>query len=134
MYQDFVSFYVSPVIGLRRFEKDKCSQLYSRYAIVSDEAFAVLTLENNWDRWMSMAVVKHWKDSSVRTKYTVTRDKTISTAGGSKKKRKKNGRTSHPASAETDKLEAQEPEAAPATSTPLPRLVSPWYQSVQPTV
>jgi hypothetical protein len=113
MYQDFVSFYVSPVIGLRRFEKDKCSQLYSRYATVSDEAFAVLTLENNWDRWMSMAVAKHWKDSAVRTKYTVTRDKPESGNGGSKKKRKKNDKTPHPATTESEEPEAQEPEAAP---------------------
>lgn len=88
MYQDFVSFYVSPVIGLRRFEKEKCCKLYSSYATVSDEAFAVLTLENNWDRWMAMFVSGKWKDSEVRTKYTVTRDTSVSASSGKTKKRK----------------------------------------------
>jgi hypothetical protein len=72
MYQYFVSYYLSPVIGLRHFEKEKCSKLCSSYATVSDEAFTVLTLENNWDQWMPMAITNHWKDSSVCTKYNVT--------------------------------------------------------------
>jgi hypothetical protein len=59
MYQDFLSYYVSPIIGLRHFENEKCSKLYSSYTTVSNEAFVVLTLENNWDWWMSMAITEH---------------------------------------------------------------------------
>jgi hypothetical protein len=59
---------------------------------------------------MSMAVMKHWKDSLVRTKYTVTQDKPVSTTGGNKKRRKKNEKNLHP---ETDEPEALKAEAAP---------------------
>jgi hypothetical protein len=80
MYVDFVSYYVSAVIGLRDFEKYKCQKLYREYVSVSDEAFAVLTLENNWDRWMEMAANDEWTTASVPTKWTVSRDRTASSA------------------------------------------------------
>jgi hypothetical protein len=38
---------VSTIIGLRHFEKQKCHTSYSTYATVSDEAFAIFTLEKN---------------------------------------------------------------------------------------
>jgi hypothetical protein len=87
LYADFVVFYIGAVVGLRRFEKDKCRKKYSEYVTVSDEAFAVLTLENNWMRWMAMAKAKHWKDSPVPTKWTVTRDKPTPVLTGKSKKR-----------------------------------------------
>jgi hypothetical protein len=43
---------------------------------ISNEAFAILTIENNWGRWIDMAVAEAWKTSPVATKWTVTRDKT----------------------------------------------------------
>jgi hypothetical protein len=73
---DFVEYYVSAVIGLRHFEKHKCTQLYREYVTISDEAFAILTIENNWSRWIDMATTEDWRSSSVPTKWTVTRDKT----------------------------------------------------------
>jgi hypothetical protein len=76
MYVDFVEYYVSAVIGLRHFEKNKCTKNYREYVTISDEAFAILTIENNWDRWIDMAKAKFWKTSPVPTKWTVTRDKT----------------------------------------------------------
>ena len=87
LYADFVVFYIGAVVGLRRFEKDKCRKKYSEYVTVSDEAFAVLTLENNWLRWMAMAKAKHWKDSPVATRWTVTRDKPTPLQMGKSKKR-----------------------------------------------
>lgn len=88
MYEDFVLYYVSAVVGLRHFEKQKLRSNYSEYATVSDEAFAVLTIENNWNRWMSMAKTNHWKDSPVRTKWTVTRDTPVVSDSGKLKKQK----------------------------------------------
>jgi hypothetical protein len=76
MYVDFVEYYVSAVIGLRHFEKNKCTKNYREYVTISDEAFAILTIENNWDRWIDMAKAKFWKTSPVPTKCMVTRDKT----------------------------------------------------------
>ena len=76
LYVDFIEYYVSAVIGLRHFEKMKCHRQYREYVTVSDEAFASLTIENNWQRWMDMAEQDAWKTSPVPTKWTVTRDRT----------------------------------------------------------
>jgi hypothetical protein len=40
----------------------------------------VLTLENNWDRWIEMAATNKWTTASVPTKWTVSRDRTASLA------------------------------------------------------
>ena len=76
MYVDFVTYYVGAVVGLRHFEKHKCVKPYREYVTISDEAFAVLTLENNWGRWMAMAQNDKWTTAPVPTKWTVTRDRT----------------------------------------------------------
>jgi hypothetical protein len=68
MYVDFVEYYVSAVIGLWHFEKHKCSKKYRDYVTISNEAFAILTIENNWDRWVDMAELEAWKTSPVPTK------------------------------------------------------------------
>ena len=81
VYKDFISYYVSGVVGIRRFERNKCHAKYSSYVTISDEAFAVLTLENNWDRWSSMAKSKAWRDSDVATKWTTTKDRRKHAAG-----------------------------------------------------
>jgi hypothetical protein len=44
---------------------------------ISDEAFAILTIENNWDHhWIDIVELEAWKTLPVPTKWTVTRDKT----------------------------------------------------------
>jgi hypothetical protein len=75
VYKDFVQFFVSGVVGIRLFDKQKCMARYSTYVTVSDEAFAVLTLENNSSRWASMAELDEWKDSHVSSKWTTSREK-----------------------------------------------------------
>ena len=75
IYKDFVSFYVSAVVGVRKFDRNKCHVKYSKYVTVSDEAFAVLTLENNWKRWSSMADDMDWKDSDEPSKWTTSKEK-----------------------------------------------------------
>ena len=42
---------------------------------VSDEAFTVLTLENNWERWSDMAHNDEWKDSDEPSKWTTSNEK-----------------------------------------------------------
>lgn len=93
MYVDFVNYYVGAVIGLRHFEKHKCRKLYREYVSVSDEAFAILTLENNWERWMEMARQDDWTTAAVPTKWTVTRDRTASAA---KKAQNRESETGNP--------------------------------------
>jgi hypothetical protein len=87
MYTNFVVYYISAIIGLQHFQKEKYSTRFSTYVTVSDGAFTVLTLENNWNCWMAMSKNEHWKDLQVPTKWMVTRDKkTTSGIGKSKNK------------------------------------------------
>ena len=75
VYKDFISFFVSGVVGIRRFDRNKCQNLYRPYVTISDEAFTVLTLENNWERWSDMAKKDDWKDSMVPSKWTTSKEK-----------------------------------------------------------
>jgi hypothetical protein len=73
IYKDFVSFFVSGVVSIRRFDRHKLhTRYYSTYVTVSNEAFAVLTIENNWKWWGSMAEREEWKDSDVSSMYTTS--------------------------------------------------------------
>ena len=75
VYKDFISFFVSGVVGIRRFDRNKCQNLYRTYVTISDEAFTVLTLENNLERWNDMAEKEEWKDSMVPSKWTTSKEK-----------------------------------------------------------
>jgi hypothetical protein len=75
VYRDFCSFFVCGVVGIRRFDKNKCHKPYTEYTSISDEAFTVLTLENNWSRWSSMAESDNWKESDVPSEWTTSTDK-----------------------------------------------------------
>jgi hypothetical protein len=74
VYKDFLSFFVSGVVGIRHFDRSKCHMHLRKYVSVSDEAFTVLTLENNWTRWSCMANRNEWKDSDVPSEWTTTKD------------------------------------------------------------
>ena len=75
VYKDFVSFFVSGVVGIRHFDRNKTSNTYSKYVTVSDEAFVILSLENNWNRWSAMAKAEEWKESDIASKWTTSREK-----------------------------------------------------------
>jgi hypothetical protein len=62
------------VVGIRQFDRNKSHARYSTYVTVSNEAFAVLTIENNWNRWASMLYKQEWKDSDVSSMYTTSRN------------------------------------------------------------
>jgi hypothetical protein len=74
VYKDFLSFFVSGVVGIRHFDRNKCDVHLWKYVSVSDEAFTVLTLENNWTRWSCMAKRNKWKDSDVPSEWTTTKN------------------------------------------------------------
>src|SRR5688572_2905110 len=84
MYYDFIHFFVSAVIGKMDYKRKLCSMVLSKYATVSDEAFALLNFENNIDTWMDMGRTGDTKTSKVPHKYT---------NGGSSKG--KNGTSQH---------------------------------------
>src|SRR4051812_50140745 len=70
IYYDFIHYFVSAVIGKIDYKKRSYSFLLSSYASVSDEAFAILSLENNYDTWMDMGLTNNTKTSNVPQKYT----------------------------------------------------------------
>src|SRR5688572_2859087 len=84
MYFDFINYFVSAVIGKMDFKKKCCTMVLSYYATVSDKAFVILCLENNYETWMDMDLTGNKNTSNVPTKYT---------NGGSSKG--KNGTSQH---------------------------------------
>ena len=70
MYHDFVNSFIAPVVGKRTFDRSSYKYLFSRYVSVSDEAFALLIFENNYDRWLDMAIKDNWTTSDVMPLYT----------------------------------------------------------------
>ena len=70
MYYDFISYSVSAVIGKMNYKKKSCSIVLLKYATVSDEAIALLILENNYETWMDMALTGNTKTSKVLQKET----------------------------------------------------------------
>ena len=70
IYYDFINYFVSTVIGKMNYKRNLCIEVLSSYATVSDEAFALLSLENNYETWMDMALTGNTKTSKVLHKYT----------------------------------------------------------------
>src|SRR5207244_845227 len=70
IYYDFIEFFLSAVVGKKKYKAKTCHYLLSSYASVSDEAFAILVLENNIDTWLDMAKRKITKGSNVPRKFT----------------------------------------------------------------
>jgi hypothetical protein len=95
VYKDFVSFFVSGVVGIHHFDRNKATAAFRTYVTTSDEAFAILTLENNWEQYSSVVKSDNWKESDIPTKWTTSKDKrTIKT--------KKNEETGEPKSDNDD--------------------------------
>ena len=69
-YFDFAEYFVSSVIGKSRFKQNCCDNLLSQYATISDEAFAILIFENNFDAWIDMGMRKDTSGTVVPRKYT----------------------------------------------------------------
>ena len=61
----FASHFIAPVVGKKKFNSFESRFGISKYVSVSDEAFALLVFENNYDRWMSMAVSDNWASSQI---------------------------------------------------------------------
>ena len=70
MYFDFATYFIAPVVGKRHFESNNWQLIFKEYCTISDEAFALLVFENNYNRWLNMALNNNWTESSVRPEYT----------------------------------------------------------------
>ena len=89
VYKDFITFFVSAVVGIRIFDKKKCVQSYGEFVSISDEAFAILTIENNSSHWAGMAADDEWKDCNISSKWTTSREKRKEQKEGEEDKRNK---------------------------------------------
>ena len=70
-YTTFCETVLPMVIG-KNVWRHKCyTQLLSEYVSVSDEAFALLLLENSWEMWKHQAEQDENKTTVFKTKYTV---------------------------------------------------------------
>lgn len=54
-YQWICTTFIGCVVGSKAWNKKKCKERFSEVATCSDEAFLLLTLENNYQRWLSEA-------------------------------------------------------------------------------
>ena len=69
-YEDFIEYFLSVVVGRRQYDKVKHTDFVSQYASKSDEALALLLLENSFDRWNDMYKNTTTKKSEVPPKFT----------------------------------------------------------------
>ena len=70
----FMDNYVSAVVGKQKFKRAASIALLSSFVTVSDEAFALLTIKNNWEVWPAKFRNKGKDQDDMepipRTKYT----------------------------------------------------------------
>lgn len=69
-YMDFITYFVSCVVGKTKFKQNICSIEVSKFVTVSDESLALLILENMFARWKDMKQTGNHGSSKVPPKYT----------------------------------------------------------------
>ena len=69
-YCIFASHFIAPVVGKHRYNNLCWRSTFLTYVSKSDEAFALLTFENNYDQWIGMANSNDWGSSSIKPAYT----------------------------------------------------------------
>ena len=69
-YCMFASHFIAPVVGKQRYDNLCWRTTFSNYVSISDEAFALLIFENNYDCWISMAKRNDWGSSVVKRVFT----------------------------------------------------------------
>jgi hypothetical protein len=62
--------FIRPIVGTTKWKHNFLRKRMSLYVTISDEAFALLTLENNYDRWVDMWHNQNLKTSNVEAKWT----------------------------------------------------------------
>jgi hypothetical protein len=55
-YHLFATQFLKRIVGEERWRENHYRKLLSEYSTPGDEAFGLLTLENNYDRWSAMAI------------------------------------------------------------------------------
>jgi hypothetical protein len=75
VYEAFILFFVSGVVGICHFDRNKPTAVFRTYVTTSDEAFTILILENNWERWSFMAKSDNWKELDIPSRWPTSKDK-----------------------------------------------------------
>ena len=88
IYEKFVDYLLSAVVGKRIYKSQKHKALLSTYTTVSDEAFALIVVENNWERWVDMHEHNNFKSSNIMPKFTNAGKTKYSSNGSSNHKYK----------------------------------------------
>ena len=86
--KNFVNYLLSAVVGKCVYKSQKHKALVSTYTTISDEAFALIVVENNWERWMDMHEHNNYKSSNVMPKFTNAGKTRYSSNGSSNQKYK----------------------------------------------
>ena len=55
VFETFCRQFLSIVVGIGKWKDGHTKKMVSEIATVSDEAFVLFCLENNWEKWMSIA-------------------------------------------------------------------------------
>ena len=66
----FFLHFVSVVVGKKEFDDYSWKFGISKFVNVSNEAFALLIFENNFERWFNQAVSDNWSSSTIKPMYT----------------------------------------------------------------
>jgi hypothetical protein len=69
-YLYFCTYFVKPIVGNATWRLKSLRQPLSSFVTVSDEAFALLTLENNYSRWCKMWEKRDYKSCEVAAQWT----------------------------------------------------------------
>ena len=88
IYKKFVDYLLSAVVGKHVCESCKHKALVSTYTTISDEAFALIVVENNWERWVDMHEQNNFKSSNIMPKFTNAGKTQYSSNGSSNQKYK----------------------------------------------
>ena len=54
LYFEFIEYFLTSVVGKNCYKMYRCEKLLSEFTTVSDEALAILILENNIETWKDM--------------------------------------------------------------------------------
>jgi len=64
-YMLFCQYFVSVIMGKKHFDDHSWRFRFSDFITISNEAFALLVMENNFEQWFEMATSGNWSSSNI---------------------------------------------------------------------
>lgn len=75
-YMEFVIYFVRNGVKRRIFDKHKCTKKLSTFVSIADEAYILVSIYNNWNKWNDMMTNNTWDSSTTPSLYTQIVDNT----------------------------------------------------------